>query len=348
MGREMADTSEYSYDLPDELIAQEPCVRRDAARMLLIERETGRIEHAHVYDLPGILRRDDLLILNDTKVIPARVAARKESGGKMELLFVEELSERVWKVLLKASRRPRPGDEFTIGDGRGRGRMLAEGEMGSATIELLSGPPALELLGDLGEPPLPPYIRRDSVDSPLVSDETRYQTVYARAPGAVAAPTAGLHFTPELFERLQARGVARAKITLHVGPGTFRPVSTDRVEDHKMESERYEVSPAAAEAISACPGRRVAVGSTCVRTLETVAARYGGVVADAGRSDLFIYPPYEFKAVDAMLTNFHLPRSTLLMMVCAFGGTESMLAAYRIAVEERYRFYSYGDCMLIY
>jgi len=344
----MSNTSKYSYDLPDDLIAQEPCEQRDAARMLLIERATGRIEHAHVFDLPDILRRDDLLILNDTRVIPARIAARKQSGGKMELLFVEELSERVWMVLLKASRRPRVGDEFAIGAGRGRARMLEEGEMGAAKIELISGPPVLDLLQDLGEPPLPPYIKRNPDDWRCGSDQTRYQTIYARHPGAVAAPTAGLHFTNELFERLQAQGVERSSITLHVGPGTFRPVSTECVEDHRMESERYEVSPSAAAAISACKGRRVAVGSTCVRTLETVAARHGDAVADAGRSELFIYPPYDFKLVDAMLTNFHLPRSTLLMMVCAFGGTELMLEAYRIAVEERYRFYSYGDCMLIY
>lgn len=340
-------TSDFSYELPEGLIAQEPSRRRDASRMLLVERGSGGIEHAHSGDLPDILGRDDMLILNDSKVIPARVPARKSSGGKMELLFVEELSERVWEVLMRVSRRPRVGDEFLIGAGAVRARILAEGEMGAATIEIVSGPPVLDLLAEVGSPPLPPYIKRSPADERFSSDEQRYQTVYARRPGAVAAPTAGLHFTPELFDRLAARGIGRSSITLHVGPGTFRPVSSERVEAHRMHSERYEISSATAEAIAACNGRRVAVGSTSVRTLETVAARHGAVVADAGRSDLFIYPPYDFKVVDAMLTNFHLPQSSLLMMVCALAGTELILEAYRIAVAERYRFYSYGDCMLI-
>jgi S-adenosylmethionine:tRNA ribosyltransferase-isomerase len=345
-------TDDFNYDLPEELIAQRPAERRDEARMMVVHRREQRWEHRCVKDLPEYLRRSDLLVLNNTRVIPARIFGRKEgSGGRVELLLLEETAPQTWLVLLKASRRPKPGQRILLGDGQATAEMLHEGEMGRATVCIISQRPFLELLDEIGIAPLPPYIQRDySTEGESPTDRERYQTVYAREPGAVAAPTAGLHFTPELFDRLKAVGVNRAEVTLHVGIGTFRPVSVSRVEDHTMDEERYQVPSETADAMArarAEGGRIVAVGSTSVRTLETVAAREGTIVASQGRSDLFIYPPYDFRVVDIMLTNFHLPRSTLLMMVCALAGHDFMLRVYEEAVRQRYRFFSYGDCMLI-
>jgi len=341
-------TSDFDYELPEELIAQQPAKRRDMARLMLIDRQRQRITHRRVADLPDLLAADDLLVINDTKVVPARIHGKKKTGGKIELLFIEEVEPDVWEVLMKASRRPRPGQEFEIGEGLAKAKMIRDGAMGHALIEVSSAKPVLEILRAAGSPPLPPYIKRTDADKEKERlDSERYQTVYAQKPGAVAAPTAGLHFTPRLFERLESKGVARTSITLHVGPGTFRPVSSDYVEEHRMDAERYELSPEAAAEINNRQGRCLAVGSTSVRTLETVADHEGRVQAAQGRSGIFIYPPYEFKLVEAMLTNFHLPRSTLLMMVCAFGGRDLIMRAYAEAVAEKYRFYSYGDCMLI-
>ncbi len=344
-------TSDFFFDLPPELIAQEPLAERSASRMLVLDRETGGIEHRHVTDLPGYLRAGDLLVVNDTRVVPARVFGRRhDTGGRVELLLLETGGDAVWESYYRASRPPRAGLLLELGEGAIRGEVLEVLPGGRVRVRLQADGPLLDVLEEHGVPPLPPYIKRSAGDPRTARDRLRYQTVYASRPGAVAAPTAGLHFTPELFARLEEQGVRRAVVTLHVGPGTFKPVSCDDVRDHVMEDERYELdaeTAAAVDAARARGGRVVAVGSTTVRTLETVAREHGGVVADEGRSDLFIYPPFEFRVVDVMLTNFHLPRSTLIMMVCALAGRERVLAAYEEAVRMRYRFYSYGDCMLI-
>lgn len=321
--------------------------------MLVLDRERGTIEHAQFTDFPGFFEAGDLVVVNNTAVIPVRVMGHKEkSGGRVELLFLEEATDGTWEVLLRASRRPAVGDAILLPDGESRLVLLADGERGRARVRVETGRPFMDVLNTVGEMPVPPYIKRggDQREDLLAEDRERYQTVYARQPGAVAAPTAGLHFTPALFEQLRARGVETAEVTLHVGIGTFRPVATERVEEHRMEGERYRVSEETAKKIEATrrAGRRiVAVGSTTVRTLETVARDTGRVVAAAGRSDLFVYPPWQPKVIDVMLTNFHLPRSTLLMMVCAIAGRTLTMQAYEEAVKERYRFYSYGDCMLI-
>jgi S-adenosylmethionine:tRNA ribosyltransferase-isomerase len=373
-------TSDFNYDLPPELIAQHPCERRDASRMLVINRAAGTWEHRLFADLSAYLRAGDLLVVNDTRVIPARLFGRKPgTGGKAELFLLEEVAPGEWDILMRCRRRPGPGGYLELEDGAGRAHVLSYGEEGQARVRFETAIPFMEYVERYGHVPLPPYIKRVTGDQCPVSggengrvtgdrcpvsgeegpvtghwspstDQERYQTIYARDPGAVAAPTAGLHFTPEMFARLAAQGVARADVTLHVGIGTFRPVSAERLEDHRMHEERYQVPPAAADAVNrtrAAGGRIVAVGSTSVRTLESVADAAGHVTAGGGRTGIFIHPPYSFRAVDLMLTNFHLPQSTLLMMVCALAGRELVLRAYEDAVKERYRFFSYGDCMLI-
>jgi len=343
-------TSDFDYELPPELIAQEPAPRRDQSRMMVLRRQDGTLEHRRFGDIVEFLREGDLLVVNDTRVIPARVYGRKAaSGGKVEILLLEETAPGIWDILLHASRRPKVGSVILFGDGLASATLLADGEKGRASIRIESARPWLDVVAEIGEPPLPPYIKRSEVRDQK-SDRERYQTVYAKYPGAVAAPTAGLHFTEEIFQTLEKRGVKKATVTLHVGLGTFRPVDAEEVDQHRMEAERYTVTEEAAAAIRACKargGRVVAVGSTSVRTLETVAAEHGEVVACSGRSDLFIRPPYAFKVTDVMLTNFHLPRSTLIMMVSALATRELILKAYAEAVRERYRFFSYGDCMLI-
>ena len=346
-------TSEFDYDLPPELIAQQPAAQREASRLLVVRRSSGTLEHRHFFDLPELLHSGDLLVLNDTRVLPVRLFGRKPSGGKIELLLLEEQAPGEWQALLRAgSKRPKLGTTLSVADGAAQATLLAEGEQGRVTVRLTSPLPLIELLERHGLPPLPPYIQRDAADAQrTASDRARYQTVYARVPGAVAAPTAGLHFTPELFQALEKRNIHRAFVTLHVGLGTFRPVTAERAEDHRMEAERYCVSTETAGQIKAARrtgGRVVAVGSTSVRTLETVAAEHKGeVVAASGRTGLFILPPYHFHAVDALITNFHLPRSTLLMMVSAFAGRKLIRNAYDAAIRERYHFFSYGDAMLI-
>ncbi len=345
------NTTDFDYALPPELIAQTPADRRDGSRMMVLHRADQRWEHRMFSDLPDYLRAGDLLVLNNTRVIPARLFARKPgTGGRAEVFLLEEEMPDVWRVLLRCRRRPPIGGRLAL-EGGGEVELVQFGEQGEAIVRFHLSVPLREYLESHGHIPLPPYIKRTEGESRNeAQDRERYQTVYARAPGSVAAPTAGLHFTDEMFRRLEATGIERAEITLHVGLGTFRPVSVARVEDHRMHDERYQVSPAAADAIArtrARGGRVVAVGTTSVRTLESVAARRGVVVPDAGRTDLFIYPPYTFRAVDVLLTNFHLPQSTLLMMISALAGREFVLAAYAEAVRERYRFFSYGDCMLI-
>ncbi len=341
-------TDLFNYDLPPELIAQHPPERRELARMMVLHRDTGEIEHRTIADITDYLRAPDVLVLNNTKVIPARIFGHKTaSGGKVELLLLDETAPGQWKVLMKTSRRPKVGDALSLCSGKASAIMLADGEQGEALLQINSDRPLLEILDEEGVPPLPPYIaRKEQTQEQIAEDKDRYQTVYASEPGAAAAPTAGLHFTPAIFEALAQRGVAKAELTLHVGLGTFRPVSADIITDHEMHHERYAISEEAAGKVSAARkngGRVVAVGSTSVRTLESVVP----VQAAEGATNIFIYPPYEFKNVDAILTNFHLPKSTLLMMMSAFAGRELMLNAYQTAVQEQYRFFSYGDCMLI-
>jgi S-adenosylmethionine:tRNA ribosyltransferase-isomerase len=343
-------TADFDFELPPELIAQHPAQRREQSRMLVVRRQEGTLEHRRFFDLPQYLNKGDLLVVNNTRVIPARLFGRKPgTGGKVEILLLEEVHPGTWDILLHAARRPKVGSLITLGEGQAVAVLLSDGAKGRATIKIESERPWLEVLEEIGIPPLPPYIKRPDA-SDRKTDRERYQTVYAREPGAVAAPTAGLHFTDEIFQTLEKQGVGKAEVTLHVGLGTFRPVNTENVEDHRMEPERYTVSAGTAKRIEATKnagGRVVAVGSTSVRTLESVAAEHGRVVACEGRSSLFIYPPYPFKMVDAMLTNFHLPKSTLIMMICALAGRDLILRAYEEAVREEYRFYSYGDCMLI-
>jgi len=348
--------SDFDYELPEELIAQHPLERRDASRMLVVSRDGASWRDGSFAEFPSELREGDTVVVNNTRVFPARLVGRREpTGGRVELLLVrrrEDLGGEAWEVLARPARRLDDGARLTFGDGRlsaetlsatadGAGRVVrfnADGDFGA-------------LLEEFGRMPLPPYIKRESDD--LVSrdeDRERYQTVYAAASGAIAAPTAGLHFTPRIFEALRARGVRVVEVTLHVGYGTFAPVRADELGGHRVASERYEISEAAAREVNATRargGRVVAVGTTTVRALESAAVEAGRVAAGRGETGLTILPGYEFRATDALLTNFHLPRSSLLVLVSAFAGRELMLSAYRHAVGAGYRFYSYGDCMLI-
>ncbi len=341
-------TDLFDYPLPPELIAQHPAARRDQARMLVLHRASGEMEHRTISDIADYLHAPDILVLNNTKVIPARIFGHKAaSGGKIELLLLEETAPGIWNVLMKSSRRPKPGDALLLCSGKATATMLEEGEQGEALLKIESDRPLMEILDEEGVPPLPPYIsRKAQTREQINADRERYQTVYATEPGAAAAPTAGLHFTPKLLQTLEAQGIGKAELTLHVGLGTFRPVSAESITDHQMHHERYVVSEKAAQAIQRtreAGGRVVAVGSTSVRTLESLPT----LGKAEGSTNIFIYPPYTFRHTDAILTNFHLPKSTLLMMMSAFAGREQMLEAYRIAVQEKYRFFSYGDCMLI-
>ncbi|MEX2606448.1 MAG: tRNA preQ1(34) S-adenosylmethionine ribosyltransferase-isomerase QueA, partial [Kiritimatiellia bacterium] len=334
-------TADFDYELPSELIAQHPAMRRDEARMLSLRVEDGDMRHQSIVDFPDYLRPGDALVLNNTRVIPARTHGVKSTGGRVECLFIEpvEDAEGEWLVMMKSSHRPREGTTVTLSDAL-KLEVLENRDDGLNRVRAIGSEPVLATLDKIGEPPLPPYIHRESL---CEEDPERYQTVYASQPGAVAAPTAGLHFTPELLDRIRAKGVEVVEVTLHVGPGTFRPVKVDDVTAHHMDEERYEVSDECAEVLNLTRqkgGRIVAVGSTSVRTLETVVRADGTFAAGRGRSGLYIYPPYSFKAVDAILTNFHLPKSTLLMMMSAFARRETMLAAYQEAIEHRYRFFS--------
>jgi len=345
------NVSDFDYELPGDLIAQVPQERRDASRLLVLDRTSGAIEHRIFSELPGLLDPGDLLVLNDARVIPARLFARKPTGGRVELLLVERIDEqeRRFRALIGASRAPKPG-AILLAEGGLRIEVAARSGDSYEVRLLGAGGSIEEILDAFGRMPLPPYVRRDPDDGLEPLDRERYQTVYARNPGAVAAPTAGLHFSEALLDRIRARGVRLATVTLHVGPGSFLPVRVERVEEHRMHGESYELPEETAEAIAETRGRGgrvVAVGTTVVRTLEACALPGGLVRSGAGRCDLFIYPGFRFQVVDALVTNFHLPRSTLLMLVCAFAGRERVLAAYREAIGRRYRFYSYGDAMLV-
>jgi S-adenosylmethionine:tRNA ribosyltransferase-isomerase len=340
-------TQDFDYDLPPEAIAQHPAPRGES-RLLVLDRE-GPDRHRRIRDLPRILSPGDLLVLNNTRVIPARLFGRRihrygEEGGRIEIFLLERTGTLEWEALIRPGRRTRPGTEIGFETGL-TAEALEKREDGRYRIRFSE--PVEGHLDRLGHVPLPPYIQRPDADE----DRERYQTVYASQPGAVAAPTAGLHFSTGLLDEIRRAGIETAEVTLHVGIGTFRPVSAARVEEHRMDSERYEIGEAAAEAIRRTRergGRVVAVGTTVVRTLESAAREGGGEVRPgSGSTELFITPGYELRAVDVLLTNFHLPRSTLLMLVSAFAGRERVLAAYAEAIREGYRFYSYGDAMLV-
>jgi S-adenosylmethionine:tRNA ribosyltransferase-isomerase len=323
---------EFDYELPPDRIAGQPADPRDSARLLLLS--TGLADHS-ISDLPDLLEPGDLLVVNDTKVVPARVFGRRATGGKVEFLLL-----RHDRALVKAHRRLRPGEVVEM-DGGMRAELL-EKEGAVWRIRIESEEPVEEVLQRVGHVPLPPYIKRPDTGA----DRASYQTMFAAHAGSAAAPTAGLHFTPGLVTRLEERGIGFARVTLHVGYGTFQPIEVDDVESHRMHREEFEVTAEAAEAMNSRKGRLVAVGTTTTRVLETL-ARTGGIRAERGATDLFLYPGQEFRAIDGLLTNFHLPQSSLLMLVCAFAGTEKTLAAYKHAVELGYRFFSYGDAMLV-
>jgi S-adenosylmethionine:tRNA ribosyltransferase-isomerase len=344
--------AEFDFELPLDRIAQEPAAIRDASRLMVLDRGTGAVAHRRFAELPGELTAGDLLVFNDTRVLPARLRGTKPTGGRVEILLVEPVASdgvaRVWRALLTGSKSIRAGMEIAVTRGLTVVPLARDGDVWRVELLVEGGEPyaAIEAAGDV---PLPPYIRRDENDARGALDRERYQTIYARVSGAVAAPTAGLHFTQEVLRTLASRGVETAFVTLHVGLGTFAPVRVDDVEAHRIHDEAFEIPEVTAEAIlrtRARGGRVVAVGTTVVRTLES-RADDRGVTPGSGRSGLFVYPGFRFRVVDALVTNFHLPRSTLLMLVCAFAGTEAVLAAYRLAVKENYRFFSYGDAMFV-
>ena len=334
--------TDFHYELPVELIAQLPLDQRSASRLLCFERQSGLLRDRNFSDLPALLNADDLLVFNNTEVIPARLFGKKASGGKVEILVERLTGQRDCLAQVRASKAPQPGGTLILEDGselQVLGRQHGFFQLRSVSRNLM------DLLQVSGHMPLPPYITREDTDR----DRQRYQTVFAEIPGAVAAPTAGLHFDQALLDRLKEKGIHSTSITLHVGAGTFQPVRVDDIEDHHMHAEWLDVSRAACDAIAAARsrgGRVIAVGTTAVRSLET-AAQAGSLKPFSGDSRIFIYPPYQFRVVDAMITNFHLPESTLLMLVSAFAGREQMLAAYRHAVEQHYRFFSYGDAMFL-
>lgn len=371
---------QFWYPLPQRLIAQHPVERRGTEKMMVLHRDTGVIEHRCISDIVEYLTPDDLLVVNDTKVFPARlIGTWADTPGEVELLMVAAAPEAeadlsapidahdgseaqncerlVWNVMIGSGRKCREGQVAVFGpNAELKARLISKLEgIGMWKVSFECERPLMDLLDEFGHTPVPPYVHREGTRQEELADRERYQTIYAKHVGSVAAPTAGLHFTDEIFAALERKGVRRCAVTLHVGPGTFRPVKTEDIEDHHMDFEAFTVPPETADAINACKargGRVVCVGSTTVRTLETVASRERApgeplIVPGSGASNIFIYPPYKFKVCDAMLTNFHLPQSTLLMMVSALAGRERMLCAYAFAVKKEYRFFSYGDCMLI-
>jgi S-adenosylmethionine:tRNA ribosyltransferase-isomerase len=344
--------ADFSFDLPPDLVAQFPAAERGRSRLLVLDRASGTRTHATVDDMPQFLRAGDLLVVNNTRVFPARLLGTREpGGGAVEVLLVARLDDQRWEALVHPGQRLKPGRRlrFERGGRALHAEVLAQRFFGRREIRLWTDEPGpvMDVIEAVGHVPLPPYIKRADLDL----DRERYQTVFARARGSIAAPTAGLHFTGDLLARLDASGIERAEITLHVGYGTFKPVRVEEVEAHSVDAEHFEIGADAAARITAAlsAGRRlVVVGTTTTRAVETAVARGGGRVdAGAGETDLFIYPGYRFRAVGALVTNFHLPASSLLMLVAAFGGREAVLSAYAEAVRERYRFYSYGDAMLI-
>ena len=338
-------TSDFYYDLPEELIAQDPLEDRSASRLMHLDRETGEVSHGHFRDILTYLKAGDCLVINDTKVIPARLYGHKEgTDALIEILLLKRRENDIWETLVRPGKKCRPGAVINFGDGILKGRVLEVVDDGNRLIQFEYEGIFEEILDRLGEMPLPPYITHK------LKDKNRYQTVYAKHEGSAAAPTAGLHFTEELLREVQERGVNIAHVTLHVGLGTFRPVKVEDVTRHHMHSEFYVIEESQAELINAARkngGRIIAVGTTSCRTLESAAEENGTLKAGSGWTDIFIYPGYRFKIMDGLITNFHLPESTLIMLVSAFAGKEHVLKAYEEAVKERYRFFSFGDAMFI-
>ncbi|MBE6944138.1 MAG: tRNA preQ1(34) S-adenosylmethionine ribosyltransferase-isomerase QueA [Ruminococcaceae bacterium] len=337
-------TEDFWYDLPEELIAQTPLTQRDASRLLVLDRETGETCHRHFYDIYDYLQPGDCLVMNDSRVLPARLLGRRPSGGAVELLLLRDLGNKQWECLAKPGRKLQPGQKVIFGDGELTATIVSVLEDGNRLVEFHYDGIFLEVLERLGKMPLPPYIKAQ------LEDQERYQTVYSREVGSAAAPTAGLHFTSELMEKLRNKGISIAFVTLHVGLGTFRPVKVENVLDHHMHSELCILPEETAAILNKTRdegGRIICVGTTSCRTLESMASPDGTFVAGSKWTDIFIYPGYQFKAMDGLITNFHLPESTLVMLVSAFAGRENILNAYKEAVREKYRFFSFGDAMLI-
>ena len=338
-------TSDFYYDLPEELIAQDPLAERSSSRLMVLDRESGNIEHKTFKDILDELNPEDCLVINDTKVIPARLhGAKEDTGAHVEVLLLKRKSDSVWETLVRPGKKARPGARISFGDGLLVGEVIDVVEEGNRLIRFEYDGIFEEVLDQLGEMPLPPYITHK------LQDKNRYQTVYAKHEGSAAAPTAGLHFTKDLLDKIEEKGVRIARVTLHVGLGTFRPVKVEDVNDHHMHSEFYMVSQEAADIINETKkrgGRVISVGTTSTRTLESVADDNGFIKETSGWTEIFIYPGYRFKCIDALITNFHLPESTLLMLVSALADKEKILNAYETAVAERYRFFSFGDAMFI-
>lgn len=338
-------TSDFDFDLPEELIAQTPLERRDASRLLVMDKTTGELEHRHFYELPQFLRKGDCLVLNNSRVLPARlIGQRLPGGGACEVLLLTEKGDGVWECLVRPGRRLKPGAKMTFGEGKLTATVEQELSDGNRLVKFHYEGIFLEVLEELGSMPLPPYIREK------LEDKERYQTVYSKINGSAAAPTAGLHFTPELLQQIQDMGVKLCYVTLHVGLGTFRPVKAEDILEHEMHSEYCMISEEAAQTINETKrqgGRVICVGTTSCRTIESFAHEDGTMEAKSGWTNIFIYPGYRFKVLDGLITNFHLPQSTLIMLVSALAGREHVLHAYEEAVKEKYRFFSFGDAMLI-
>ncbi len=337
---------DFYYDLPQELIAQTPLSDRTASKLMVLNRQLGTIEHKHFYDILDYLNEGDCLVMNNTRVIPARLYGSKEnSGGKIEFLLLKRLSIDTWELILRPGKKAKVGSRFVFGDGRLKAEVIEVKDDGNRIVRFEFNGVWEEILDSLGEMPLPPYIKEK------LEDKNRYQTVYSKIEGSAAAPTAGLHFTNELLDKLRKKGVKTAFVTLHVGLGTFRPVSADNIEEHKMHTESYQISQETADVINETRkngGRIVCVGTTSVRTLESSSKDDGTVLAGSGDTSIFIYPGYKFKTVDSLITNFHLPESTLLMLISALYNRDSIMQAYNEAIKENYRFFSFGDCCYIY
>ena len=341
----MMKTSDFNFDLPQELIAQTPIERRDASRLLVLNKETGLVEHKHFYDLPAYLRPGDCLVLNNSRVLPARLFGRRSGGGACEVLLLIDRGEKVWECLVRPGKKLRVGAKISFGDGELTAEVVGEVEGGNRLVRFNYEGIFLETLERLGKMPLPPYIKEE------LEDSERYQTVYSKVVGSAAAPTAGLHFTEELLAKAQKMGVKVCYVTLHVGLGTFRPVKAENLDEHEMHSEYCVISQETADTINQTKregGRVICVGTTSCRTIESWANNDGSMEAKAGWTNIFIYPGYRFKVLDGLITNFHLPESTLIMLVSALAGRENVMNAYEIAVQERYRFFSFGDAMFIH
>ena len=337
-------THDFWYDLPEELIAQTPLQQRDSSRLLVLGRESGEIKHRHFYDIVEYLKPGDCLVMNNSRVLPARLLGHRPTGGAVEVLLLRDLGDKRWECLVKPGRKMQLGHEVIFGNGELRGKVADVLDTGNRVVEFRYEGIFLEVLESLGKMPLPPYIKEE------LADQERYQTVYSKAVGSAAAPTAGLHFTTELLEKIREKGVTTAFVTLHVGLGTFRPVKAEDISEHHMHSELCMLSQETADILNATRkngGRIICVGTTSCRTLESLVNEDGSFEAKSKWTEIFIYPGYRFKAMDGLITNFHLPESTLLMLVSAFSSREKIMAAYREAVKERYRFFSFGDAMFI-